>query len=168
MLWLLLACSMEKELPTFGAGGAVEDHGSDPRGDDSGGGDSGDDTGSGAFEGDEGAPDLGTLTASFEDVPNVGTVLYVYISFEDENDSLVGGTVYPTFTDSGGASTASEYAIGDYDEGEITEAFVEPDSGALFFAVAGLDESDTWTVDSYVIDAEGRTSNTVSGTASPY
>ena len=33
---------------------------------------------------------------------------------------------------------------------------------------AVLDESDTWMVESYVVDAEGRTSNTVTGTASPY
>lgn len=166
MLWLLLACNMEKASPTFGDGGATYGGGGGG-GDDSGAQDSGDSGDSGGG-GEEGAPELRTLTGSFEDVPNVGTVMYVYISFTDENDSLVGGTVYPTFTDSGGESTDGEYAIGDYDAGEVSEAFVDPDSGSLFFAVSGLDETDSWSVDAYVKDSEGRRSNSVSGTVDPY
>ena len=129
MLWLIFACSMGKESPTFGAGGTIGSNGIPDEVDDTADGGT-DDTGA-AFEGDEGAPDLGTLTASFEDVPNVGTVLYVYISFVDENDSLVGGTVYATFTDSGDRTKRALVAAAKIDGFGFPTTVVIDRSGAI-------------------------------------
>ena len=165
MLLLLIACTSLAKTPQFGANGTPQDVGSLDTADTGGGGDTGGDT---ASDGDPGAPQLGVLTASFVDYPNVGIALEVYITFTDDNNTLVGGKVYPTFTGTTGNADSESYDIGDYNLGETSQAFVDPNTGSLFFAIIGLDETDAYTVDAYVVDTASLTSNSVSGSADPY
>ncbi|GDX82010.1 hypothetical protein LBMAG42_38210 [Deltaproteobacteria bacterium] len=67
--------------------------------------DTGSDTGDTASGGDDGAPVFTSLVVSWEDYPNIGTVLQVLGEFTDDGDDFAGGTCYvdvynPEYVDS--------------------------------------------------------------------
>lgn len=114
---------------------------------------SGDDTSVG-----EGAPVLTDILGTFEDYPNIGDVVEVVITYEDNEGDVDGGVVHLDMESVDTGATASF----DVDiDGELARAEINPDddSTVVIVAVQVPSTRDSYLVTVTIEDAGGNESN---------
>lgn len=122
-----------------------------------------DDTGdTGDTEIPECAPVLTKGTVNFDEYTAVGMVVEFHIPYTDPEDDLVGGVLHAELSTKGEKLMAFELSIS---EGAGAQAIIDEDQ--VVAAVEGADESKTYSYSATVTDAEGCTSNKVSGPVLP-
>ena len=143
------ACVNAKDDGAFGSGGSSAGLGGTEGGSDSG------DTGSS----DGVSPTITSLSASFEEYPNIGMVLEVTAAYTDPQDDVDGGEVALTYAEEGEKSEEMDLSI------DGSDAWVDTDEGTVVFALSGIDTDYTYELLVMLTDSSGNSSEPKEATA---
>lgn len=161
MVYLFLAgCAIERDDDPFFNNDGRYDPPDWSASDTADGGDTAD-SGSG---GDAGAPVLTDEALSWDDMPNVGTVLLFQAAYTDEGDDIVGGTCYiDAFNDD---EFVQDFVL-DVTDSPDGEGVCVAIDGTFFFALQDLDDSKSGAVTVEVKDGSGNVSATYEAQTGP-
>ena len=144
------ACMNDKDDGVFGSGGSSADVGSTE-------GDTAAANDSGASDGV--SPTITSLSASFEEYPNIGMVLEVTAAYTDPQDDVDGGAVSMSYSEDDGKPEEMELSI------DGSDAWVVTVEGTVVFALSGFDTGTTYVVTVMLTDSSGNSSTIEEATA---
>ena len=154
-----VACGGGSDPVGFGAGGDKADEPGYPGS-----------TGSDATVGS--APEITSLDVIFDDYASLGEVLRVEIEYSDADDDVFdsesgsGGSVLIAVTGEGSEPQEISAAIGSATSGS-SDAFVDPDSGAVVVVLGSIDSQTSYELGVILIDMEGNESAEATGSYAP-
>jgi|GEM_PF-6346304 len=143
----------------LGAGGEKADEPGYPGGSDDGGG-----TGS--------PPEITALDVIYDDYASLGDVLRVEIEYTDadedvfDTESGAGGSVILSVSGEGSEPEEITASIGSA-TGGASDAFIDPDSGAVVMVLGSIDAEVTYDLGVILVDMEGNESAEATGSYAP-
>ena len=112
------------------------------------------------------SPVLLALRMSWSDIPNVGMTISTYVDFTDAEEDVVGGQLLLSYVGGDTGEAALEVVDLTGLDASKAQAIVEV-TGTMFFGLANVDETQSYTFEVTTEDAHGYRSNTLTETLAP-